>query len=239
MNSQSLKDRLTIIIPSKNEGKVLYDCMYYISKQKGISNTRIIIADVSDKKESLQWIEKIKVNYKTTPLDIQIIKGGYPSQGRLAGSLLVKTPYMLFLDADIMLFKQGLLETVVEYEKDLVTVPFETETGFNWIFRMFDITQRLSVFLGTPFAVGGFQLFKTESYWNIGGYNPDEKFAEDYSLSQKVGSQNFKIHKTNGVWTSARRFKNKGVFYMIKILIKSYFNRNNPEFFKKSHGYWD
>jgi hypothetical protein len=104
---------------------------------------------------------------------------------------------------------------------------------------MFDVTQRLSVFLGTPFAVGGFQLFKTESYWNIGGYNPNEKFAEDYSLSQKIDSQNFKIHKTGGVWTSARRFKNKGVFYMIKILIKSYFNRNNPEFFKKSHGYWD
>jgi hypothetical protein len=145
---------------------------------------------------------------------------------------------MLFLDADIMLFKQGLLETVVEYEKDLVTVPFETETGFNWIFRMFDVTQRLSVFLGTPFAVGGFQLFKTESYWNIGGYNSNEKFAEDYSLSQKIDSQNFKIHKTNGVWTSARRFKNKGVFYMVKILIKSYLNRNNPEFFMKDHGYW-
>ena len=238
MTTQLLKDRLTIVIPCKNEGVNIYECLGFISKQRGIAGTRVIISDNSDDEESLRWIYQTESDYKYS-LKIEVIEGGFPAQARLNGSKLVTTPYMLFLDADIMLFKQGLLETVVEYEKDLVTVPFETETGFNWIFRMFDVTQRLSVFLGTPFAVGGFQLFKTETYWNIGGYNPDEKFAEDYSLSQKVGSQNFKIHKTGGVWTSARRFKNKGVFYMVKILVKSYLNRNNPEFFKKSHGYWD
>ena len=166
MNTQLLKDRLTIVIPCKNEGVNIYECLGFISKQRGIAGTRVIISDNSDNEESLRWIYQTESDYKYS-LKIEVIEGGFPAQARLNGSKLVTTPYMLFLDADIMLFKQGLLETVVEYEKDLVTVPFETETGFNWIFRMFDITQRLSVFLGTPFAVGGFQLFKMETYWNI------------------------------------------------------------------------
>jgi len=49
-NTKSLKDRLTIVIPSKNEGKTLYECVDYLSKQKGILEARVIIADVSDEK---------------------------------------------------------------------------------------------------------------------------------------------------------------------------------------------
>jgi len=238
-NTKSLKDRLTIIIPSKNEGKTLYDCIYHISKQKGILGTRIIIADVSDKKESLQWIEKIKVNFKTTPLNIQVIKGGYPSQGRLAGSLLVKTHYMLFLDADVFLTNPNILIECTRYKRDLVTVPFYTDYPYRWVFRLFDIFQSISTLLKTPFAVGGFQLWKTQSYWLHGGYNPFELFAEDYSLSQKVDPKEFRVHKIKGTYTSSRRFKNKGVLWMFKIMIKSYINRKNPEFFKHHHNYWN
>lgn len=238
-NMWSLKDRLTIVIPSKNEGKVLYDCIYHISKQKGILGTKIIIADISDDKDSLQWISKIKINFKTTPLNIQVIKGGYPSQGRLAGSLLVKTPYMLFLDSDVLLKNPNTLVECTRYKRDLVTVPFYTDYPYRWVFRMFDKFQKISTLLGTPFAVGGFQLWKTQTYWILGGYNPEELFAEDYSISQKVNPKEFRVHKIKGTYTSSRRFKNKGVLWMFKIMIKSYINRNNPEFFKHHHNYWN
>jgi hypothetical protein len=87
--------------------------------------------------------------------------------------------------------------------------------------------------------VGGFQLWNTTAYWRLGGYNEKELFAEDYSLSQKVKSKNFKVVKVNGTYTSSRRFKSKGVLWMFYIMIKSYFNRNNPKFFLQSHGYWN
>ena len=172
-------------------------------------------------------------------LNIEVIEGGFPSQGRLNGSKLVTTPYMLFLDSDIFLTNPNILIECMEYNKDLVTVPFHTDKPYRWVFRMFDMFQSLSSLIGTPFAVGGFQLWNTQSYWNTGGYNPQELFAEDYSISQKVMSKNFKVHKVWGTYTSSRRFKSKGVIWMFKIMIKSYFNRNNPEFFKRSHGYWD
>jgi glycosyltransferase involved in cell wall biosynthesis len=237
-NTQSLKDRLTIIIPSKNESRTLYDCIYNISKQTHIAGTRIIIADISDQDESLQYIKRIESDFKYS-LNIEIIKGGYPAYGRLEGSKLVNTPYMLFLDADIFLTNKDILMECMKYQKDLITVPFYTDYPYRWVFRMFDLFQFKSQVLGTPFAVGGFQLWRTDAYWSVGGYNEKELFAEDYSISQKVKSKNFKVVKVKGTYTSSRRFKSKGVSWMFYIMIKSYFNRNNPKFFLQTHGYWD
>ncbi len=210
--------------------------MYWIyCKASGCTGTKIIIADTSNEEQSLWWLWKTQNEYKYS-LNIEVIKGGFPAKARLEGSKLVTTPYILFLDADIMLQNKSVLNQCLAYNTDLVTVPFQTEKGFNWIFRLFDFQQRLSNFLGTPFAIGGFQLWKTEAYWKTGGYDETHLFAEDYWVSQKA--RVMEIHNTNGVWTSARRFKNKGFLYMVWLSIKCYFNRNNTEFFKKSHNYW-
>ena len=230
-----MKEQITIVIPCKNEKDNIYECISFIAKQIGIAGTKVIIADTSDEIDSLHWLNMVKNDFKYS-LDIQIIEGGFPAKARLNGSVFVTTPYLLFLDADIMLQNKFLLEECLIYHTDLVTVPFQTEKGFNWIFRLFDIQQQLSNILGTPFAIGGFQLWKTEAYWKTGGYDATHLFAEDYWVSQKAKSM--KIHKTKGVWTSARRFKNKGFFYMFILSIKCYINRNNTEFFKKHHNYW-
>ena len=81
---------------------------------------------------------------------------------------------MLFLDADIFLTNPNTLVECMRYDKGLVTVPFYTEYPYRWVFRLFDVFQSISTFLKTPFAVGGFQLWKTETYWSVGGYNPNE-----------------------------------------------------------------
>lgn len=238
MNMLSLKDKLTIVIPSKNEGSTLYECIYNISKQNNISGVRIIIADISNEPTSLNYIKKIQSDFKYS-LNIDIIKGGYPAEGRLYGSLLVRTKYMLFLDADIMLCNPDTINESIKHEKDLTTVPLYTVYPYRWTFRVFDIFQKISTSLGTPFAIGGYQLWNTDAYWNVGGYNPKELFAEDYSISKKVDPKNFMVAKIKGTYTSPRRFENKGTLWMFMIMIKSYLNRNNPEFFLKSHGYWD
>ena len=230
-----MNNLLTIVIPCKNERDNIYECIGFIAKQVGFAGTRVIIADTSDEEDSLDFLEYTKNNYRYS-LNIELIKGGFPAKARLEGSKLVTTPYVLFLDADIMLQNKSLLGECLAYNTDLVTVPFQTETGFNWIFRLFDIQQQLSNLLGTPFAIGGFQLWKTEAYWKTGGYDETHLFAEDYWVSQKA--EVMKIHNTKGVWTSARRFKNKGFFYMFLLSIKCYINRNNTEFFKKHHNYW-
>ena len=230
-----MNDLLTIVIPCKNEKDNIYECIGFIAKQVGFTGTRVIIADTSDEEDSLDFLQYTEDNYRYS-LNIELIKGGFPAKARLEGSKLVTTPYILFLDADIMLQNKSILGECLAYNTDLVTVPFQTEKGFNWIFRLFDIQQQLSNLLGTPFAIGGFQLWKTEAYWKTGGYDETHLFAEDYWVSQKA--EVMKIHKTKGVWTSARRFKNKGFFYMFILSIKCYINRNNTEFFKNHQNYW-
>lgn len=237
-NTRSLSNQLTIVIPSKNESRTLYDCIYNISRQSRIERVKIIIADTSNEKDSLHYIRKLQIDFKHI-LNIKVIKGGFPAQGRLNGSKLVTTPYMLFLDADIFLTNPSILEECIRYRKDLVTVPFYTDKPYRWVFRLFDVFQSLSTVLGTPFAVGGFQLWNTEIYWKVGGYNPNELFAEDYSISQKVMSKNFKVVNIEGAYTSSRRFKSKGILWMFQIMIKSYINRKNPEFFRHHHNYWN
>ena len=231
-----MNDLLTIVIPCKNEKDNIYECIGFIAKQVGFAGTRVIIADTSDEEDSLDFLQYTEDNYRYS-LNIELIKGGFPAKARLEGSKLVTTPYILFLDADIMLQNKSLLGECLAYNTDLVTVPFQTEKGFNWIFRLFDIQQQLSNLLGTPFAIGGFQLWKTEAYWKTGGYDETHLFAEDYWVSQKA--EKMVIHKTKGVWTSARRFKNKGFFYMFILSIKCYINRNNTEFFKNHQNYWN
>jgi len=230
-----MNNLLTIVIPCKNEKDNIYECIGFIAKQVGFAGTRVIIADTSDEGDSLDFLYYVKRDFKYC-LNIEIIEGGFPAKARLEGSKLVTTPYILFLDADIMLQNRFVLGECLAYNTDLVTVPFQTEEGFNWIFRLFDIQQKMSNWLGTPFAIGGFQLWKTEAYWKTGGYDETHLFAEDYWVSQKADVM--KLHNTKGVWTSARRFKNKGFFYMFLISIKCYINRNNTNFFKQHHNYW-
>jgi glycosyltransferase involved in cell wall biosynthesis len=231
-----MNDLLTIVIPCKNEKDNIYECIGFIAKQVGFAGTKVIIADTSDEADSLNFLKYTKDDYRYS-LNIELIKGGFPAKARLEGSKLVTTPYILFLDADIMLQNKFVLGECLSYNTDLVTVPFQTEKGFNWIFRLFDIQQRISNWIGTPFAVGGFQLWKTESYWKTGGYDETHLFAEDYWVSQRAESM--KIHNTKGVWTSARRFKNKGFFYMLILSIKCYINRNNTDFFRNHQNYWN
>ena len=231
-----MNNQLTIVIPCKNERDNIYECIGFIAKQVGFAGTKVIIADTSDEADSLNFLQYTKDDYRYS-LNIELIKGGFPAKARLDGSKLVTTPYVLFLDADIMLLNKSLLGECLAYDADLVTVPFQTEKGFNWIFRLFDIQQRISNWIGTPFAVGGFQLWKTEAYWKTGGYDETHLFAEDYWVSQKTDKMI--IHNTKGVWTSARRFKNKGFFYMFILSIKCYINRNNTEFFKNHQNYWN
>jgi hypothetical protein len=215
----------------------------YLSLQHGIEGTRVIIADSSDQHESVQWIGKAKREFKDH-LQIETVQGGYPSRARYEGAKLVGTPTVLFLDADTMLTDPTLLgrtlEEVTERRKKLVTVTFTTDPPYNPVYTLFYVTQlACNSLLRTPFAAGGYQLWDTEEYNRLGGYDPEELFAEDYSASKRVRPKDFKIVRTGGAYTPARRFKRKGVLWMVKIMLRSYLNRNNREFFRHHHGYWE
>jgi glycosyltransferase involved in cell wall biosynthesis len=227
-------NHLTIVIPCKNEGKGIIDVIKLILLQ---INCKIIIADSSDDEGSLLLLRKYASSYS----NIQLVEGGLPSIARNNGAKLVTTPYVLFLDADSYVFNPFLIEecviTAIKGNYDLVTCKFRTDKPYRWVYRVFDIIQWFSSFT-KPFALGGFMLFKTETFNQLGKFNEQDQVAEDYRLSSKIKPKKFKI--INGyVYTPSRRFSKKGVWYMIKLMLSSWINRNNSEFFKHDQNYWN
>lgn len=234
----SLSKDLTIVIPCKNEGLIIKKTLGLLNLQNNIKGVNVIVADSSTD----EGITKSCIlSYTKTNINVKMVKGGFPAEARNNGAKKIKTPYVLFLDADIFICNYNLLNDMVEQMKKndyhLSTAKMRTEDGdYNYVYESFDVIQYLTKF-STPFAVGGFMLFNLEAFNSLGGFNPDDKFAEDYHLSSKIKPNKFYV-ADKIVYTTSRRFKNKGLFYMVKMMIKSWFNRNNDEFFTKEHNYW-
>jgi len=228
-----METKLTIVIPCKNEGAGIINVLELISEQ---INCRIIIADSSDDELSYPLLKE----YKKSKSNIEIIGGGLPAIARNNGAKLCTTPYILFLDADTYLYNDNTinncLDICINGNYDLVTCKFTTDKKYNWIYRIFDIFQWISS-KTKPFSLGGFMLFKTETFNKLGRFNEEDKIAEDYHLSSKIKPSCFKI-TNNFVYTPSRRFHKKGIWYMIKLAFNSWINVNNDNWFKKDYNYW-
>ncbi len=230
-----IKNKLTIVIPSKNESEIIDKTLTLINKQFGIYKTRVIIADCSDDNT-----RDIILSGKYPRLRIEIIDGGLPSVARNNGAELVKTPYVLFLDADIFLMSPFIISntfnTIKSKDLYLLTTKFRVEGVYSFVFPVFEFFRDLTI-KTSPCAIGGFMLFKMSEFNLLGGFNNDDKFAEDFHLSMKVNPLRFGVSNEK-VYTTDRRFKKKGLWYMIKMAYLSNKNKHNPDFFKDDHNYW-
>ena len=230
-----IKDILTIVIPCKNERDIISFTLRLLDKQIGIHGTKVIIADASD-----DLTREIIKNTYCPHLDIEIIDGGFPSVARNNGAKLVETPYVLFLDADIFLYDNetiyDCLKITIKNLYYLVTCRFRCRGKYWFVFPVFEWFRDFFSHQ-TPCAIGGFMLFDTEVFNNLGGFVNEDLFAEDFHLSSKVEPKKFAVVNKK-VYTTDRRFKKKGLWYMLKMAILSTINKDNPEFFKNDHNYW-
>jgi len=230
-----VKDFLTVVIPTKNESELIDITLGHLNKQHNINGTKIIICDSSDD----NTIE-IALSGKYKNLDIKVIDGGLPSIARNNGAKLCDTPYVLFFDADMFLVDMNTLDDVINYmnknKKHLLTCKFRCRGKYSFIFPIFEFFRDITIW-SAPCAVGGFMLFDILEFNKLGGFVNEDKFAEDFHLSMKISPDKFHVSK-HKIYTTDRRFKKKGLFYMMKMSFLSYINKNNPEFFKNDHNYW-
>ena len=232
-----LANLVTVVIPCKNEGPIIKKTLGLLSNQVAIDGLNVIVADSSDDDSTVKMIES-ESNGK---LRIQIIRGGFPAVARNAGASLVNTEYVLFLDADIFLTDRTLLHNVVSdavFDKvELATCRITTQDSYRFAFSFFDIVRGI-ISKRTPFAIGGFMLFKTDSFKRLGGFSETALVAEDYKISKKINSKLFKVYRYK-VYTTSRRFKTKGLFYFVKLMILFWINRDNDDFYKNDFNYFE
>ncbi len=236
-----MEAELTIVVPAKNEVKMLPKLLKSLCRQdyEGMAQTRVIVADAG----STDGTVEVALSFRDR-LKVEVIPGGLPSVGRNAGARLATTRFVLFLDADVELPEPTLLRRALgkmtRRELHLTTTNIACRHGGFFDDALYagnNLVQRMSSFV-TPFATGMFMLFDREAFWRLGGFNERALFAEDYLLSKGVERQRFRIVRGK-VLTTNRRFKKLGHARMVWMFFKTMLHSWDEGYFLEDQGYWE
>ena len=241
MNTTSVnQSELTIVIPAKNEAKLIPRLLTSLTTQdySKMSSTRVLVADAN----STDGTPEIVMSFSDR-LNVGVIRGGMPSVGRNLGAAHAESNFVLFLDADIELASSSVVRRAVEtaQRKQLhcVTTNILCRDG-SLLDKLFyagnDFFQYLSC-IHHPFATGMFMLFDVKKFRELGGFNEQVLFAEDYLLSQQVERKRFGIVR-GGVYTTNRRFQKMGHLRVGRLFLWTAMNYWNDDYFLRDHKYW-
>jgi len=235
----NLSNKITIVIPSKNEENYIAHLLDNLITQE-VGFTKIIIADCStDKTRSIIDLYRPRLN-------IEVIEGGPVSLAKNRGAKLVTTPYILFIDADVRFFSNTVIQDAVGVleAKDLDLVGlnakcYDGDVRAQIGFTVFNIVNNILKYF-SPFAVGAFMLTRRDRFEEYGGFPEQYATSEDYFLSRKYSTKKFRI-LNHYFGQDSRRFRKMGYFGMTKYLIKNFWNRNNKTHWDKidSSKYWN
>ena len=105
----NIKDKLTIVIPSFNEENYIERTITNLANQNNITGTRVIIADGFSRDRTRSKIINLKHSLKDK-INIELVNGGKVAYARNFGLTLVKTKYVLFMDADTVLMDNNIID---------------------------------------------------------------------------------------------------------------------------------
>lgn len=244
MNKSEL---FTVVIPCMNEEYRIGSLLHSLLIQR-LQPKQIIIADNNSKDGTISKIEAFMRN--GNPQNIKIIQGGLVGFARNQGAKLVDTKYIVFIDADMHLARIDLLEETINLmeskslEMSTTNIrcdgPKHNKIEFvmsDFVYIMNNFSQHVARFINSPFSTGAYMCITKKKFDELGGFDEEITFCEDYWLSKQIHKNKFGIVKSK-IYTSDRRFKKMGYWWMIKNFIKSYLNRNNREYFTKDFKYW-
>lgn len=232
--------QLTIVIPAKNESRLLPNLLESLCRQDypTMRSTKVFVADAG----STDATPELALSFADR-LAIEVIPGGLPSVGRNAGARRARTPYVLFIDADMELKDSTLVRRAVHLavrrKLECVTTNIWCSSGRlrdQALYIGNNIAQYASM-LVRPFSTGMFMLFEKAAFDRLGGFHEGALYAEDYLLSKKVPNRKFGI-VTGRVHTTNRRFRNMGHARIVGLFLKTMFNTWNDNYFLHDQGYW-
>jgi len=234
----NLREKITIVIPSKNEEKYIAHLLDDLIIQ-GVGFTKIIVADCSTDRT-----REVVDRYRPQ-LDIQVIDGGPVSYAKNKAAKLVTTPYILFIDADVRFFKTTVIQDAVSAAEsdnlDLVGLNarcYDEDIRAKIGFAIFNVINNILKHT-SPFAVGAFMLTRRDRFEQLGGFPEQFATSEDYFLSRMYSPKKFKL-LNHYFGQDSRRFKKMGYLGMATYLIKNFWNRNNRAYWDRldSSKYW-
>ena len=198
---------LSIIIPTLNEEDYLPQLLECLRKQGGSGDFEIIVADAGSQDKTREIARAF---------GCKVVEGGLPARGRNQGAGEAKGDLLLFLDADVVLPKDFLEETIKEFKKrnlDIAAfslIPLSEKRGPKIVFNFF-YNYPLKI-LENKWAHGAMGiLVKKWLHQKIGGFDEKIKIAEDHHYVQRISKiGKFGMIKSSKIFVSLRRIKKEG-----------------------------
>jgi glycosyltransferase involved in cell wall biosynthesis len=234
-----MQDKISIVVPCKNEENYISYLLGSLSRQEGIEGVKIYIADAST--DSTREV----IDLYSSNLNVTIIDGGPVSIAKNNGARLVTTPYILFIDADVRFFNNTVIKDTVnlleEKNLDLIGLKikcYDDSIRTSLAFMLFNFVNKI-LSRWMPFAVGAYMLTKTDKFNELGGFPNKYATSEDFFLSKMYSPNKFMI-ADHYFGQDSRRFKKMGYVGMSWYLIKNFLNRNNNQYWEKidAKNYW-
>jgi glycosyltransferase involved in cell wall biosynthesis len=238
-----MSDELAVVIPARNEEKLLPRLLLSLVRQdyRYMRDTNIYLADA----DSTDRTVGVARNF-SRELNISVIKGGLPSVGRNNGARRADSRYLLFLDADVELGDRALIRRALEAMKreslHLVTTDILCPEGGvldGLMYGCNNAVQRLSR-CHRPFATGMFMLFDRDRFDDLGGFDELALYAEDYQLSRLVDRRRFRVVR-GGVYSTNRRFKKMGYWKIARFFLRTAFRGGRAGYYRDPmhRAYWE
>ena len=213
--------RISVVIPTLNEGRYLENTLFHVSQQKPYE---IIVAD-SRSTDATRTIARL---YKARIIDAP---RGSASFGRNAGGYAARGDIILFLDADTIAFPT-LIETIKNdfaNHADMVgwtcvvnafSHRWRDHTEYN-IFNA--LTEFLITHAKKPHAAGVAIAVKKHTFETVGGFDERLAVVEDHDFALRLARHGtFHFSKDTCVFTSTRRLEQWGIAGFFKRYSKNY-----------------
>jgi len=235
---KTFSDLVTIVIPSYNEERYIYNTLWRISRQKFDGILRVIVSDGNSTDGTIQNISKASEDFSN--LRIEVVEGGKVGYARNQGAKKVTTPYILFMDADSILHGEDVFISSLNSldSFDIISVK-QKSTDIDdkksiWTYKILDFIRKI---MPITFCTGCFFLISKNKFNELGGFDETLQNSEDFWLSKQIPKSKFKI-LNEYIGQDNRRFKKFGYWNFIKINLLNYINYKNIKWFKKDVGYW-
>jgi len=198
--------RISVVIPTFNEGKYIKRTLSTISKNKDVE---IIVVDGHSTDETVEIARQFTGK-------IHVINKRGVSKAKNYGAIHATGDIIVFLDADVIAppdFAEKLLEA---FDGDVVgatcsIVPFKPKlierfffTPYNMLIRMFSYVRCNKL----KFARGEFIAVRKREFIKVGGFDERLTCMEDHDLSSRLSEKGrFAFIKGLTVYESARRIR--------------------------------
>lgn len=215
VDSSFSTEKISIIIPTRNEAKNVRRCLDSIVKQKGVSS-QIIVVDDSSIDETRSIVKQYAEKYGVELLESDSLNSKMGGKSWLCyqGSIRAVNDVMLFLDADTVLMKEDVLKrsikTLKSQDLDFLSIFPRFDMRSVWTRLIYPLYINTIVLL-EPFSkvnrehskkcflVGAFALFRKNVYERVGGHMiVVNEILEDKILGEKVREKNYRFKLFNG-----------------------------------------